>query len=100
MKLKIENLVKNLNFLYAGIVYSRTFNSCNAIFYGKKERHFCVRSAEHMGISHLTNKRLENNKQSAISDNVLTCDCNINFNDSTILSNDSNNINLISRKAY
>ena len=42
----------------------------------------------------LTNKRLKNVKQSAISDHVLTCDCNINFNDFTILSKDSNNTNL------
>ena len=52
------------------------------------------RAAEHMGIPHLTNKRLKNVKQSAISDHVLTCDCNINFNDFTILSKDSNNTNL------
>ena len=48
-----------------------------------------------MGISHLINKRLKIVKQSAISDHVLTCDCNINFNDFTILSKDSNNINLL-----
>ena len=34
-------------------------------------------------------------KQSVIPDDVLTCDCNINFNDFIILSkNSSNNINL------
>ena len=32
-------------------------NSCNAIYYGKTKRHFYVRAAEYMGISHLTNKR-------------------------------------------
>ena len=48
-----------------------------------------------MGISHLTNKRLKNIKQSAASDHVLTCDCNINFNDFNILFKDSNNINLL-----
>ena len=37
---------------------------------------------------------LENVKQSAISDNLLTCDCNINFNDFAILSEDSKNSNL------
>ena len=40
-------------------------------------------------------KRLKNVKQSAISDHLLTCDCNINFNDFTIFSKDSNNINLL-----
>ena len=35
-----------------------------------------------MEILHLTNKRLKNVKQSAISDHLMTCDCNINLNDS------------------
>ena len=48
-----------------------------------------------MGISHLTSKCLKNVKESAISDHVLACDCNINFNDFTILSKDSSNINLL-----
>ena len=61
--------------------------------------HFYVRAAEHMGISHLTNKCLKNVKQSAISDHVLTCDCNVNFNDFTILSKDSNNINLLIKES-
>ena len=46
---------------------------------------------------HLTNKRLKNVQQSAISDHLLTCHCNINFNDFTILSKDSNNFNLLNK---
>ena len=52
-----------------------------------------------MAISHLTKKRLKNIKQSAISDHVLTCDCNIKLNDFTILSKDSNNVNLLIKKS-
>ena len=52
-----------------------------------------------MGTSHLTNKSLKNIKQSAISDHLLTCDCNINFNDFTILSKDSNNFNLLVKES-
>ena len=47
-----------------------------------------------MGISQLRSERLENFNQSAISDHLLTCDWNINFTDFSILSKDSNNINL------
>ena len=72
---------------------------CNAIHYGKTKRHIYVRAVEHVGISHLTNKRLKNVKQSAISDHMLTCDCNIYFNDFTILSKDSNNISLLIRES-
>ena len=52
-----------------------------------------------MGISNLANKRLKNIKQSPISDHLLTCECSINFNDFTILSKDSNNINLLIKKS-
>ena len=58
--------------LCSGIVYSFQCNSCNAIYYGKTKRHFYVRAAEHMTILHLTNKRLTNVKQSALSDQLLT----------------------------
>ena len=81
--------------LCPGIVYSFKRNNCNTIYYRKTKRHFYFRAAEHMGISHLTNKRLKNVKQSAISDHLLTCDSNINFNDFKILSKDSNNFNLL-----
>ena len=40
-------------------------------------------------------QKSQNVKQSAISDHLLTCDCNINFDDFTILSKDANNINLL-----
>ena len=54
----------------------------------------------HMEISYSRNKQLKNVKQSAISDHLLTCNCNINFNDFTILSKeDSNNINLLIKES-
>ena len=85
--------------LCSGIVYSFKCNSCNTIYYGKTKRHFYVRAVKHIGISHLTNKRLKNVKQSAISDPMLTCVCNINFNNFTILSKDSNNMNLLIKES-
>ena len=85
--------------LCSGMVYSFKCNSCNAIYYGKTKRDFYVRAAEHVGVSHLTNKCLKIRKQSAISDHLVTSDCNINFNDFTILSKDSNNINLLVKES-
>ena len=52
-----------------------------------------------LGILHLTNKSLENVKQPAISDHVLTCDCNINFNDFMIFPKDFNNFNLLIKES-
>ena len=48
-----------------------------------------------MRILQLANKHLKIVKQSAISIHVLTCDCNKNFNDFTILSKDSSNTKLL-----
>ena len=48
--------------LCSGIVYIFNCNTCNAFYYGETKRHFYVRAAEHMGVSHLTNKRLKNVK--------------------------------------
>ena len=81
------------------MVYSFTCNSWKAIYYGKTIRSFYVRAAEHMEILHLTNKRLKNVKESAISEFLLTCDCNINFDDFIILSKDSNNVNLLIKES-
>ena len=61
---------------------------------------FYVREAEDIGILHLQNKRLKSVKQSAISDHLLTCDYNMNFNDFTILYKDSNNFNLLTKKSF
>ena len=52
-----------------------------------------------MAISHLANKSLKNVRQSAISDHLFTCDYNIKFNGFTILSEDSNNINLLIKES-
>ena len=61
--------------------------------------YFYIRAAQHTGKPHLTNKRVKNVKQSAISDHLLTCDCKINFDDFTILSKGSSNYNLIIKES-
>ena len=85
--------------LCSGIVYSSKCNSCNAIYYGKTKCHFYVRAAEHREFCIWQTNLFKNVKQSAISDHVLTCNCNINFNDFTILSKESININLLTTES-
>ena len=45
------------------LVYRYLCSSYNVTYYGKTYRHFFTRAAEHMGISNLTSKRVENVKQ-------------------------------------
>ena len=52
--------------------------------YGKTEHHINARSSEHIGISHLTGKRVEW-KPSAVSDHLLLHNHDSNFNNFTIL---------------
>ena len=52
-----------------------------------------------MGISNLTEKRVKNVKQSAISDDLLQCDCSINFGDFDILASETNNFRLLIKES-
>ena len=56
--------------LQSHLVYEFSCGTCNVTYYGKTERHLNVRSSAHIGISHLTGKRVES-KSSAVSDHLL-----------------------------
>ena len=43
--------------LLSGLVYKYECGGCNATYYGNTKRHFKVRICEHLGISHLTEKK-------------------------------------------
>ena len=56
---------------------------------------FCaVRATEHMGISNLTGKRLECDKQSVVSDHLLQCNSLTDFHHSEIIAPDANKFRL------
>ena len=60
--------------LLSGLVYKYKCGGCNATCYGKTKRHFKVRICEHLGISHLTEKKvkIDNNKLTANTSYVVT----------------------------
>ena len=74
--------------LQSHIVYTFSCSNCNITYYGKTDRHFNVRSSEHIGISHLTGKNVEY-KPSAVSDHLLLHNHDGDFNDFTILCRDN-----------
>ena len=82
----------------SGIIYRYTCSNCKVTYYGKTFGHFYTRAAEHMRISNLTGKCLENVKQSAISDHLFQCNCAINFDDLSILARDCNKFKLLVRE--
>ena len=77
------------------LIYRYTCSNCNVPYYGKTYRQFFTRAAEHMGISNLTEERVENMKESAVSDHRLQCDCVISFDDFDVLASDANNFRLL-----
>ena len=81
------------------LVNRYTCSNFNVTYYGKTYRHFFTRAAEHMGISNLTEKRVKNVKQSAVSDHLLQCDCSINFDDFDILASEANNFRLLIKES-
>ena len=62
----------------------------------KWQRHFKVRIYEHLGISHLTEKKvnIDNNKLTAIQEHLLCCNYSPSFEDFSILTRESNDSKL------
>ena len=52
-----------------------------------------------MGISNLTEKRVKNMKESAVSDHHLQCDYVISFDDFDVLASDTNNFKLLIKES-
>ena len=82
--------------LLSGLVYQYKCGGCNATYYGKTKHHFKVRICEHLGISHLTEKKvkIDNNKLAAIQEHLLCCNYCLFFEDFSILTRESNEFKL------
>ena len=76
--------------IHSDIVYRYPGSNCKVTYYGKTYHHFRTRAAEHMDISNLTGKHLKSVKQSAVSDDLLECNCSIDFDHFDILASDAN----------
>ena len=83
----------SLNKKIRTFVFRYTCSNCNVTYYGKTYRHFFTRAAEHMCVSNLTGKRLKNIKDSTVSDNLLPCNCAIDFDHFDILATDVSKFN-------
>ena len=69
----------------SGTVYKYTCGRYNSSYYGETDRHLKVRSAEHIGISPLTFRRVKPSKESTIRDHLLHCNNMPSFDEFTIL---------------
>ena len=82
--------------LLSGLVYQYKCGGCNATYYGKTKRHFKGRICKHLGISHLTEKKVKigNKKLTAIQEHLLCCNYSPFLDDFSILTRESNDFKL------
>ena len=85
--------------LRSHLVYKFTCSNCNVTYYGETERHLKIRAGEHLSISALTNKRVNNNKRSAIKDHCIFHNHDGEFNDFVALAYDANKFKLLIKEA-
>ena len=78
--------------LLSGLAYKYKCGGCNATYFGKTKRHCKVLICEHLGISHLTEKKvkIDNNKLTGIQEHLLCCNYSPSFEDFPILTRESN----------
>ena len=88
-----DNLPK---MLLSGLAYKYKCGGCSVTYYGKTKRQFKVRICEHLGISHLTGKKvkIDNNKLMAIQEHHLCCKYFPSYEDFPILTRESNDFKL------
>ena len=57
-----------------------------------------LQEVQNIGISNLTDERVKNVKESAVSDHILQCDCTIDFDHFNILASDNNSFRLLTKE--
>ena len=71
--------------LPSGVVYKFQSRLCKESYYGEWVRHLAVRIDEHIGISPLTNKRVQPRKDGAVWHQFLSCSYSPTFEDFSAL---------------
>ena len=85
--------------LRSPLFYKFLCSNCNITYYGETERHLNVRSGEHLSLSALTGKHVNNNKKSAVKDHCLFFNQVGSFEDFSILTYESNPFKLLIKKS-
>ena len=85
--------------LRSRFVYKFSCGDCNITYYGKTERHLNVRPSEHLSLSALTGKRVNNDRKSAVKDYYLLYNHVGSFEDYSTLTYKSNPFKLLIKKS-
>ena len=72
-------------YLSLDLIYKFLYSRCNVTYYGETERHLFVRASEHLGITSLTQKWVNNPQKSVIMDHILLKGHNATYDNFSIL---------------
>ena len=74
-------------------------SNCNITYYSETEHHLNVRSGEHLSLSVLTGKHVNNNKKLAVKDHYLFFNHMGSFEDFSILKDESGPFKLLIKES-
>ena len=76
----------------SGVVYKFHCGLCNESYYGESITHLDIRSGEHIGVSHLTEKKVRPTNNSAICDHLLHRNFLPSFDNFSVLAHENKSI--------
>ena len=91
----IQRVTQAISNLMSKVVYKYTCGRYSSSYYGETDRHLGVRAGEHIGLSHLTFKKCEPSKESAVRDHLLFCQNDPSFEEFSVLPKASSKFSLV-----
>ena len=76
-------------YLRSHLIYKLQCGNCNITYYGETEPHLKIRTGEHVSMSSLPGKRVNNNKKSSVKDQCLLSGHVCSFDDFAVLNYES-----------
>ena len=85
--------------LRSHLIYKFQCSNCNITYYSETERHLKVRAGEHISMSPLTGKRVNNNKKSSVKDHCLLSGHVCSFEDFTVINYESHKFKRLTKES-
>ena len=91
----IQRVTQAISNLMSKVVYKYTCGRYSSSYHGETDGHLRVRAGEHIGLSHLTFKKCEPSKESAVRDHLLFCQNDPSFEEFSVLPKASSKFSLV-----
>ena len=91
----IQRVTQAISNLMSKVVYKYTCGRYSSSYYDETDGHLRVRAGEHIGLTHLTFKKCEPSKESAVRDHLLFCQNDPSFEEFSVLPKASSKFSLV-----